>query len=136
MRHERWTSDRRRTVAFFACAALASYLVRDVWRYSNEASDWTTGSEAEDWVAVELEPLREHGLTVVHNLKRDDGGNVDHVVRGPLPLSRSRRRAASTARSIAGKPPVTRSWELREPAETGLKADCAGPEDRRTRCLV
>jgi len=84
MKHHHWTHDEHGRVAFYASAALAVYVVRDIWRYGNEANDWIDGGAAEERVAEELDALREHGWLVVHNVLRDDGGgNVDHFVSGP-----------------------------------------------------
>jgi Nuclease-related domain len=38
------------------------------------------GSYAEQPVGTELEPLREQGWSLIHDWKKDRGGNVDHVV--------------------------------------------------------
>jgi hypothetical protein len=65
------------------CAAVAFYLVRDIWRYGNEAMRWILGGEAEQRVAAELDPLRDQGRLVVHNVDRDGRGNVDHFINGP-----------------------------------------------------
>jgi hypothetical protein len=85
MEREHWIRERKGLVAFYACAALAAFLIRDVYRYGNEAIDYLFGGDQEEAVAKQLDPLREQGWVVIHNLVRDDGGgNVDHFVRGPM----------------------------------------------------
>jgi hypothetical protein len=83
MKNNHWTRDERGRVAFYASAALAAFLVRDIWRYGNEASNWILGGKTEALVAEELHELRQHGWLVVHNVVRDGRGNVDHFVSGP-----------------------------------------------------
>ena len=83
MRIHHWTKSSQGQVAFYASVGLALYLIRDVWRAGNEATDWILGGDAEARVAAELDPLRESGWTVIHNVLREGRGNVDHVVIGP-----------------------------------------------------
>ena len=104
MEHEHWTRERKGLVAFYACAALAVFLIRDVY-YGNEALNHLFGGDQEEAVAHQLDPLREQGWVVIHNLVRDDGGgNVDHFLRGPdwRVHGRDQERPASRCRSGAG----------------------------------
>ncbi|MCP9487447.1 MAG: NERD domain-containing protein [Gaiellaceae bacterium MAG52_C11] len=77
-----WTEDTPGLIAAFACAGLAVYLLRDVSRYGNEAVDYFAGGRGELRVAEELEPLREQGWTIIHNVPREGRGNLDHFVSG------------------------------------------------------
>jgi hypothetical protein len=83
MRSNHWTDNRRGQVAFYACAGLAFYLLRDVWRYGQEAERWISGGEAEQRVAAELDKLDQPPWIVIHNVPRPGRGNVDHFVAGP-----------------------------------------------------
>src|SRR5437763_16794802 len=49
-------------------------------RRGDDALNWLIGSRAEREVGDLLEPLRAEGWQVVHNLKKERGGNVDHLV--------------------------------------------------------
>jgi hypothetical protein len=82
-RREHWSQDTRGTVAVWALAGLAFYLVRDIRRIGDGASNWLLGGDKEREVAAVLEPLREQGWLVTHDIKKDRGGNVDHFVNGP-----------------------------------------------------
>jgi len=106
MRIRHWTRDAQGRVAFYASAALAFYLLRDVWRYGREAEDWLTGSEAEVRVARELDPLRERGWLVVHDVKREGRGNLDHFVSGAtgayaIETKSGRYRAADRGQTVS-----------------------------------
>ncbi len=79
---DEWTDDTPGTVAVFALAGLAIYLMRDIDRYTDEAIDYFIGGRAERRVAQELEPLREQGWTIAHNVPREGRGNLDHFVTG------------------------------------------------------
>lgn len=79
-----WTSETPGLIAAYALAGLAVYLLRDVTRYGDEAVSYFIGGRAERRVAAALEPLRELGWTVAHNIPRDGRGNVDHFITGPI----------------------------------------------------
>lgn len=84
MHREHWTHDRHGLVAFYATAALGIFLVREIRQLGSEADRYMRGSEGEEGVAAHLDPLREQGWTIVHNVVRDDdGGNVDHFAASP-----------------------------------------------------
>jgi hypothetical protein len=68
---DHWTSDTHGTVAMYALAGLAFLLLRELQRYGDEAVNWLLGSREEMRVGQELEPLREQGWFVTHNLKMD-----------------------------------------------------------------
>src|SRR5918912_784587 len=58
-------------------------------------------------VGQELEPLREQGWFVTHNLKMDWGGNLDHLVIGPagayaIETKSGRFRRADAAQAVRG----------------------------------
>jgi hypothetical protein len=82
-RREHWSHDTRGNVAVWAMGGLAFYLVRDVLRLGDGANRWFLGGEMERDVAALLEPLREEGWIVTHDIKKDRGGNVDHFLSGP-----------------------------------------------------
>jgi len=84
MHREHWTRDRHGLVAFYATIGLAIFLLREIRDLGNDADRWLRGSDFEEAVAAVMDPLREQGWTVVHNVLRDDGGgNVDHFLTAP-----------------------------------------------------
>jgi len=104
-RHEHWSHNTRGTVAVWALGGLAFYLVRDILRIGDSANNWLLGSDMERKVAAVLEPLREQGWLVTHDIKKDRGGNVDHFVSGPtgayaIETKRGRPRAADRNQAI------------------------------------
>jgi nuclease-like protein len=82
-RFQDWTDDTPGTVASYALAGLAFYLFLHMRRVGDEAERWLRGGDMEARVARELDPLRDSGWVVTHDLKREHGGNVDHFVHGP-----------------------------------------------------
>jgi hypothetical protein len=103
---QEWNDETPGTVAVYALAGLAVFLIRDVWRYGEQAMDHFIGSDAERRVAEELEPLRAEGWTIVHNLLRDGRANVDHFVVGPngafaIETKSGRYRAADRGQAIS-----------------------------------
>jgi len=91
MRQHHWSHDTHGLVAFYASAGLAIFLLRDIWRLGNRADNYLTGSDAEEAVAAQLDPLRQEGWTVVHNVLRDDGRGNAEAVEVALELRRERR---------------------------------------------
>lgn len=80
---DHWTQTRAGVVAVYASAGLAFFLAREMARRGDEAFDYLAGGEAEIRVAGVLEQFRAQGWDVVHDVKKDWGGNVDHLVLGP-----------------------------------------------------
>jgi hypothetical protein len=78
LRH--WSHDPQGRVAIYALTGLEILLFVEMRRRGDEAANWLVGSRAEREVGRQLEPLRAEGWHVVHNLKKDRGGNVDHLV--------------------------------------------------------
>jgi hypothetical protein len=104
-RREHWSSGTRGSVAIWAMAGLSIYLVRDVYRLGEAADRWFLGSDTEREVAALLDPLREEGWIVTHDIKKDRGGNVDHFVNGPygayaIETKSGRGRAADRNQAI------------------------------------
>lgn len=77
---DNWTDTSPGRVAVYASAGLAFLLAREMIRRGDDAFDFLSGGEAEVRVARELDQLRAHGWDVVHDIKKDGGGNVDHLV--------------------------------------------------------
>jgi Nuclease-related domain len=101
-----WTRDRHGTVAFYALAGLAFFLARECFRLSRDADNWWLGSEMERQVACHLDELRSEGWSVVHDLPRDGGGNVDHFLTGPrgafaIETKRGRDRAGARGQAVS-----------------------------------
>jgi hypothetical protein len=78
-----WTHSRPGVVAVYASAGLAFFLAREMMRRGDEAFDYLAGGDAEVRVANALEPFRERGWDIVHDVKKEWGGNVDHLVLAP-----------------------------------------------------
>jgi hypothetical protein len=76
------TLDARGRVAVYALAGFAWLLYREMDRRGEDAIRWLKGTHAEEDVGDQLDQLRTKGWEVVHNLKKDFGGNVDHIVWG------------------------------------------------------
>jgi hypothetical protein len=80
--HHWGNGNARSRIAVWALAGFAWLLYKEMDRRSDAAFNSLIGSRAEERVGRELEKLRERGWNVVHNVKKDFGGNVDHVVWG------------------------------------------------------
>ena len=78
---QRWASlDARGRVAVWALAGFAWLLYREMDRRGDQALKWLSGALAEERVGERLDGLQSEGWHVVHNLKKDFGGNIDHLV--------------------------------------------------------
>jgi hypothetical protein len=104
--HEHWSHDTRGTVAVWAMCGLGFYLIRDVLREGDVATRHLLGSDREREVAAILDPLRDEGWIVTHNIKKDRGGNVDHFVSGPygayaIETKHGRGRAADRNQAVS-----------------------------------
>jgi Nuclease-related domain len=75
------TLDARGRVAVWALAGFAWLVYREMDRRGDEAINWLIGSRAEEEVGRRLDALRAEGWEVIHNLKKDSWGNVDHFIR-------------------------------------------------------
>lgn len=104
---------------FVALAAFFAYKARE--RLGLEAS-FRLGAQAEQRVGVLLEEVESWGWTVEHDVLKQGGGNIDHVVHSPstiftIDTKRSRwherdldqahRHAAWAARYYRGQRPIT-----------------------------
>jgi hypothetical protein len=78
-----WNHDVEGQTAMYALAGVAVLLLREIDRRSESSLRWLKGGRAEERVGAELEPLRELGWLVAHDLLRDNQQNIDHVVCGP-----------------------------------------------------
>jgi hypothetical protein len=101
-----WTEDTSGVVAVVAMAGLAIYLLRDMERYADEAINNLLGGRAERLVAHQVEPLRELGWTIAHNVPREGGGNLDHFLSGPtgayaIETKSGKYRAADRGQTIS-----------------------------------
>jgi hypothetical protein len=144
MRNGDWTDEPRGLVAFYACASLAFFLVRDIWRYGNDAMRWIEGGEAEKAVAAELDLLRADGWLVAHNLKREGRGNLDHFVRGPsgayaIETKSGRYRVSDRGQAISNAVWAKETFGVRcdgRPVHWGKPASVAQSGEARKRdCL-
>jgi hypothetical protein len=77
-----WVRSDRGRVAVYALTGLQVLLYLEMRRRGAEAVDYLIGGRTERHVGAELDKLKDDGWQVVHNLKKDYGGNVDHLVWG------------------------------------------------------
>jgi hypothetical protein len=103
--HQHWSRDARGRVATWALAGLAFYLFRDMRRLGDTAFNWLQGGDTEREVARVLDPLRDEGWIVTHDIKKERGGNIDHFVSGPngafaIETKRGSGRAADRNQAI------------------------------------
>lgn len=80
---DHWANTRPGLVAVYASAGLAFFLARELHTRGEWALNHLIGSDAEIRVAEVLDRFRERGWDVVHDIKKNGGGNVDHLVLGP-----------------------------------------------------
>jgi Nuclease-related domain len=80
---DHWTRTRPGLVAVFASGGLAFFLAREMMRRGDEALNYLAGGDAEVRVAAVLDGFRDRGWDVIHDVKKDFGGNVDHLVLAP-----------------------------------------------------
>lgn len=106
MHEEHWTRDRHGMVAFWALLGFSLFLAREIYRVGEQALNWLLGSAMEREVARELDPLREEGWLITHDIRKDRGGNVDHFVTGPtgafaVETKRGRPRVSDRGQAIS-----------------------------------
>lgn len=77
-----WARDLRGQVAIYALVGLEVFALLDLTRRGSSAVDHLVGGRAEAIVGAELARLPDNWF-VLSNLRKDWGGNVDHVVCGP-----------------------------------------------------
>src|SRR5205823_1235332 len=77
-----WTRSDRGLVAVYALTGLQVFLYFEMRRRGDEAVNYLIGGRAERRGGAELDTLKQNGWQVVHNLTKDYGGNVDHLVWG------------------------------------------------------
>jgi hypothetical protein len=77
-----WMRSDHGRVAVYALTGLQVLLYLEMRRRGNEAVDYLIGGRSERKVGAELDKLKGQGWQVVHNLKKDYGGNIDHLVWG------------------------------------------------------
>jgi hypothetical protein len=105
-----WSRDPQGQVAIYALTGLEILLFVEMRRRGDEAANWLVGSRAEREVGRQLEPLREEGWHVVHNLKKDRGGNVDHLVWSERGAYAIETKSRSLRRSDLGQAKVNAWW--------------------------
>jgi hypothetical protein len=107
---ERWSSDTKGKVAVYALMGVMVLLLREIRRRGDEGFDWIAGGRAEQRVAQELDPLRALGWTVVHNVLKERGGNVDHIVWGPRGAYAIETKSGNFHRSQLGQAKANAAW--------------------------
>jgi len=100
------TVDQHGRVAFWALLGFSLFLVREVYRVGEDAIGWMLGSDTERAVAREIDPLRDQGWLVTHDIRKDFGGNVDHFLTGPngafsIETKRGRPRTSDRGQAIS-----------------------------------
>lgn len=107
---DHWTRTRPGTVAVYACTGLALFLAREMIRRSDEALDFLFGGNAERRVAAVLDELRKPGWDVVHDVKKDFGGNVDHLVLGPTSAFAIETKSGRESARARGQALANAAW--------------------------
>jgi hypothetical protein len=101
-----WMRSDRGRVAVYALTGLQVLLYLEMRRRGDEAVDYLIGGRTERKVGAELDKLKSEGWQVVHNLKKDYGGNVDHLVwgaRGAYAIETKTGRYSRSASSQAAR---------------------------------
>jgi Nuclease-related domain len=106
MYRHHWTRDHHGRVAFWLLVGFGFFLVRETLRTGERSGDWWQGSQMERDVARRLDILRDDGWLVIHDVRRDTGGNLDHYVAGPtgafaIETKLGRNRAAARNQAIS-----------------------------------
>jgi hypothetical protein len=106
MQTEHWTNDSHGRVAFWALLGFSLFLAREVYRVGDQATGWLLGSDMERDVAREIDPLRDDGWLITHDIRKDFGGNVDHFLTGPngafaIETKRGRARVSDRGQAIS-----------------------------------
>ena len=105
-----WSRDPQGQVAIYALTGLEILFFVEMRRCGDDAANWLVGSRAEREVGRQLEPLREKGWHVVHNLKKDRGGNVDHLVWSERGAYAIETKSGSLRRSHLTQAKVSAWW--------------------------
>jgi hypothetical protein len=118
MQTEHWASDRQGRVAIWALLGFSLFLAREVYRVGEDAYKWLLGSDTEREVARELDPLRDEGWLITHDIRKDFGGNVDHFLTGPngafaIETKRGRSRTSDRGQAISNAIWAKRKFGLR-----------------------
>jgi hypothetical protein len=108
--NEHWSHDARGQVAIYALIGLEVLLFVEMRRRGDDALNWLSGSEAERIVGRELEPLRAEGWQIVHNLKKDRGGNIDHLVWSNRGAYAIETKSGRLHRSHLGQAKANAAW--------------------------
>jgi hypothetical protein len=113
-----WTDDEHGRVAFFALVGFSLFLVREVYRVGEDAIGWLLGSDTEREVARAIDPLRDEGWLITHDIRKDFGGNVDHFLTGPngafaIETKRGRPRTSDRGQAISNAIWAKRKFGLR-----------------------
>jgi nuclease-like protein len=106
MQADHWTRDRQGTIAFWALVGFSVFLAREVYWVGDGATRWLVGSDMEREVAQALDPLRDEGWLITHDIRKDLGGNVDHFLTGPkgafaIETKRGRARVSDRGQAIS-----------------------------------
>lgn len=78
-----WLETLPGVVALLALTALGLLLGRDALAQAEVAGRYRLGQRAEHRVRKTLDTMQSHGWLVTHDVLKDRGGNIDHVVTGP-----------------------------------------------------
>jgi hypothetical protein len=102
-----WHETTDGSTALWALAGVSFFLVREVLPLGREAENHWRGGDEERAVGELLNTLREDGFVVSHDLPREGGGNVDHLVVTPfrrafaIETKSGRSNAAGRAQAIS-----------------------------------
>jgi hypothetical protein len=105
-----WMRSDRGRVAVYALTGLQVLLYLEMRRRGDEAVDYLIGGRTERKVGAELDKLKSEGWQVVHNLKMDWGGNVDHLVWGERGAYAIETKSGRYSRSAVSQAARNAAW--------------------------
>jgi hypothetical protein len=105
-----WMRSNRGRVAVYALTGLQVLLYLEMRRRGDEAVDYLIGGRTERHVGAELDKLKNDGWQVVHNLKKDYGGNVDHLVWGARGAYAIETKTGRYSRSAVSQAARNAAW--------------------------
>lgn len=83
IQHDFGTTARATVVADFAILGLCFMLLTELWRSGEATQKWFVGARAEREVGGKLAVFKDRGWLLLHGYKRDNWGDIDHVLCGP-----------------------------------------------------
>lgn len=83
IQHDFGARARGTVVADFAIIGLCFMLLTELWRSGEVTRKWLVGARAERAIGDKLGAFKTRGWLLLHGYKRDNWGDIDHVLCGP-----------------------------------------------------